>query len=150
MHQIEFALERDLPLMLHIRPSVGTVDAHLDALNILESFKSTEGERLRGTAHFFTSTPEIAQRYIDLGFHITFPGVVTFAKETQEAARTVPLERILVETDSPYASPIPHRGERNEPVFVIDVAKKIAELRGEDPESVRKQLLLNSSKLFSL
>ncbi len=140
---IDFALKHDLPLMLHVR------DAHEDALEILTDTKATaSGSRLRGTAHFFTGTPEIAQRYIDLGFHISFPGVITFAKETEDAVRAVPIERILVETDAPYAAPTPHRGARNEPAFVVEMVKKIAEIKELPEEAVQKQLLENTKALF--
>lgn len=142
---IDFALAHDLPLMLHIR------DAHEDALEILTAAKATvSGSRLRGTAHFFTGSAEAAQRYIDLGFHISFPGVITFAKETENAVRAVPLERILIETDAPYAAPTPHRGARNEPAFVVEMVKKIAEIKELPEERVQEQLLMNARQLFGV
>lgn len=148
--QIEFAVENDLPLMMHIRPSNGKEDAHIDAIEILKSFQKTHGEKVRGNTHFFTGSAEIAKQYVDMGFTIAFPGVITFAEETHDAVREVPLRMILSETDAPYASPEPHRGKRNEPVFVIDTVKKIAEIKGEDLEKVKKTLVSNAIRVFGI
>lgn len=143
--QIEFALEHNLPLMLHIR------DAHEDALRILESYgQRGKTSPLRGTCHFFTGLAEVALKYVELGLYISFPGVITFAKETHDAVIAVPLERILSETDAPYAAPVPYRGERNEPAYVVEVAKKIAEIKQCDGEVVREQLVQNALELFAI
>lgn len=146
--QVVFAAENDLPLMLHIRASEGTTDAHDDVLEILKLHQKTYGNTVRGNSHFFTSTKEIAREYLELGFYISFPGVITFAPELHEVVRDVPLDMMLAETDSPYAAPIPHRGKRNEPLFVIDTIKAIAEIRGEDFEKVSEQLYKNTQDLF--
>jgi TatD DNase family protein len=138
--QIEFAIRYSKPLMLHIR------DAHDDAYEILNRYKG----KVRANLHFFTGSSVLAKKFIELGFTISFPGIITFAKETQEAVKNIPLEKIHAETDSPFAAPIPYRGKRNEPVYVIEVVKKIAEIRGEDFESVRKQLLKNSKDFFGI
>ena len=148
--QIEFAVEHDLPLMLHIRPSQGSENAHEDALEILKSFQNTYGEKVRGNTHFFTGSPEIAKQYVDLGFTIAFPGVITFAEEAQEAVKEVPLNMILSETDSPYAAPVPHRGARNEPAYVVEVTHKIAELKNMDKEEVKKALVENGMRVFGI
>jgi len=148
--QIDFAVKHDLPLMLHIRPSQGTEDAHEDALEILKSFQKTHGEKVRGNTHFFTGSAKMAKQYIDIGFTIAFPGVITFAEETQDAVREVPLEMILSETDAPYASPVPHRGTRNEPSYVAEVVHKIAELKNIDTEEVKKALLQNGMRVFGI
>ncbi len=150
IEQIDFALENDLPLMLHIRPSKDSADAHEDALRILQDYKNEHGEKLRGTCHFFTGTPAVAMQYVELGFYISFPGVITFASETHDAVREVPLERILSETDAPYAAPVPHRGERNEPIFVVEVVKKVAAIKQIDEETVQEQLVINAKKLFAI
>ncbi len=138
--QIEFAVKYKKPLMLHIR------EAYPDAYDILKSYIG----KVKGNVHFFTGTSEWANKFIDLGFTISFPGVITFAKETHEAVKNIPLEMMHAETDSPYATPVPFRGKRNEPSYVIETVKKIAELRGEDLEVVRKQLLENAKKTFGL
>jgi len=148
--QIDFAVKHDLPLMLHIRPSQGTEDAHIDALEILKSFQKMYGEKVRGNTHFFTGSAKIAKQYIDIGFTIAFPGVITFAKETQEAVKEVPLGMILSETDSPYASPVPYRGQRNEPSYVAEVVHKIAEIKNMDTEEVQKTLVQNGMRVFGI
>jgi len=146
--QVVFAAENDLPLMLHVRPTDGTTNAHDDVLEILSLYQKTYGDAIRGNSHFFTSTKEIARKYLELGFFISFPGVITFALELHEVVRDVPLDMMLVETDSPYAAPVPHRGKRNEPVFVIDTIKAIADIRGEDFDVVARQLLKNTQTVF--
>ncbi len=141
--QVSFALDNGLPLMLHIRPSEGSTDAHEDVLEVLKLY-----EGVRGTVHFFTSNKEVAREYVALGFMVSFPGVITFAPELNEVVRDMPLDMILAETDSPYAAPVPHRGKRNEPIFVIDVIKAIAEIRGEDFDHVSNQINENAEMLF--
>ena len=143
--QIEFAIKYDQPLMLHIR------EADDDAYEILQKYEGLPGQgKARGNVHFFTGSTEWAEKFNKLGFTISFPGVITFAKETQDAVRNIPLEMMHVETDSPFAAPIPFRGKRNEPTYVIEIVKKIAELRGENLEVVQKQLLENAKKTFGL
>jgi len=146
--QVVFAAENDLPLMLHIRPSDGTTDAHEDALEVLKLYQKEYGDTVRGNVHFFTSTKEVAREYLALGFTIAFPGVITFAPELEEVVRDVPLDMMLAETDAPYAAPVPHRGSRNEPVFVIDTIKAIAQIRGEEFEVVAEQLTKNAKTVF--
>lgn len=146
--QIRFAAEHDLPLMLHVRPSKGNSDAYRDALEVLDIYQKEYGDTVRGTIHFFTSTREIAREYVMRGFTVSFPGVITFAQELHEVVRDVPLDMMLAETDAPYATPVPHRGERNEPVFVIDTMKAIAEIRGETFEVVAEQLYKNAQTVF--
>ncbi len=142
--QIEFSIKYDKSLMLHIR------DAHDDAYEILKKYP-----KARGNLHFFTGNSELAKKFIALGFTVSFPGVITFpgrtgANETQEAVKNIPLDKMHAETDSPFATPVPYRGKRNEPTYVIEVIKKIAEIRGEDLEKVRTQLLENAKNTFGL
>ena len=148
--QIEFALEHDKPLMLHIRPSQGSYDAYEETLKILEEYKGGVGEKLRGDAHFFAGTPEIAKRFVDLGFYISFTGVITFTHDYDEVVKSVPLDRMFSETDAPYVSPVPYRGQRCEPWHVIPVVEKLAELRGVSAEEMQKQLLENIQRLFGI
>lgn len=147
--QIELAKENNLPLMLHIRPSEGTMDAYEEGLAILEEYKNDWGE-MRGTAHFFVGSTEIAKRFLDLGFYISFSGVITFVKEYEVLVALVPLDRILPETDAPFATPAPYRGTRNQPEYVIEIVKKIAEIKKLPFEQVQMQLLDNTKKLFTL
>ena len=123
--QIELAVSLDLPLMIHCR------DAHQDALAMLESKKRTYGDALRGDVHFFAENIETAKRYFDLGFTISFTGVLTFASQYNEVVAYAPLTHIMSETDAPYVAPVPYRGGRCEPWHVEEVVKKIAEIRKE-------------------
>jgi len=146
--QVRFAIAHNLPLMLHIRASEGSDDAHRDALDVLDTYQKEYGNVVRGNVHFFTATRDIAREYCARGFTISFPGVVTFAPELNEVVRDVPRDMLLVETDSPYAAPHPHRGKRNEPAFVRDVIAYIAQVRGESEEVVRCATRENTQKLF--
>lgn len=147
--QIELAVECDKPLMLHGRPDEG-VDAYMDMLEILAEAKERYGDRLRGNAHFFVGTPDIARQFGDMGFTISLSGVITFAKMYEELVRVVPLEMIHAETDSPYAAPEPHRGKRNTPLYVEHIYEKVAEIKGLGKEEVRLQLLKNAERVFGL
>lgn len=147
--QIELALTTDKPLMLHGRPSKGTMDAYEDMLSILESAKK-ENTNLRGNAHFFAGNIDIAKRFIDIGFTLSFSGVITFAHDYDDVVRYVPLASIHAETDSPYAAPAPFRGQRNTPLMVQEIVARIAVLREEPMEEVRQQLLENARQMFGI
>lgn len=142
--QIELALELDVPIMVHCR------NADDDLISILKKYKSRFGERLRGNIHFFSSDWEHAKEYLDLGFYLSFPGVVTFVRDRDETIKSMPLDRMLVETDAPYVAPHPHRGKRNEPLYVEETAKRIAELRGISFEEVAVATTENAQKLFGI
>ncbi|MDB5259811.1 MAG: sec-independent protein translocase protein TatD DNase family protein [Candidatus Nomurabacteria bacterium] len=148
--QIKLALEVNKPLMVHGRPSKGKMDAYEDMLELLENYEEKHGEKLQGNAHFFVGNIEIAKRFIDIGFTMSFSGVITFASEYEEVVRFIPLEHIHAETDSPYATPVPNRGKRNDPRNVKDVVAKIAEIKGEAGEKVREQLLKNARRTFGI
>ncbi len=142
--QIELALEHDKPLMLHCRA------AYDEVLDILKSYKQKEGEKLRGDAHFFAGSVEQAKKFLDLGFAMSFTGVVTFTRDYDEVVKYLPQDSIMSETDAPFVAPVPHRGKRNEPSFVPEVVRKLAEIREEDLESFRLQLLKNADRVFGL
>lgn len=146
--QIELALELDLPLMLHVRPSEGSMDAYYDVLKILKEYSSNS--RLRGQTHFFAGTKEIIDEFLDLGFYISFTGVVTFAGMYEKLVKHVPMDKILSETDAPYVSPIPHRGTRNEPSYVREVLGKIARIKKVDEHEMAEQVMKNAQKLYRL
>lgn len=149
--QIDFALAHNLPLMLHVRDGdKALADAHRDVLALLAQKKGMAGDRLRGNVHFFSQTIDIAQEYFALDFTISFTGVITFSDEYDEVVRKAPLDHIMSETDCPYVTPVPYRGKRNEPMFVEEVVKKIAELRGEDFETVRTALVSNATRVFNI
>jgi TatD DNase family protein len=145
--QIELAIETRLPLMLHIRPEQGMMDAYDDAIAILKEYKALH-PILTGTAHFFVGDQRIAQAFLDLGFYISFSGVITIFPEYEEIVRFVPIDRILPETDAPFAAPLPYRGTRCEPQYVIEVVKKIAEIKELPIETVQRHLLQNTKILF--
>mgnify|MGYP001562424849 CR=1 FL=1 len=147
VRHLDLAKEVNKPVIIHCR------DAHDDLLKIL----SLEVRPPSGVMHFFTGNLEQAKNYIDLGFYISFSGVITFPPRKgksigayDETIKNIPLEKILIETDCPYVAPIPYRGKRNEPRFVRNVALKIAELRGVSFEDVAKQTTKNANKLFGV
>ena len=144
--QIEIALDLDLPISLHVR------DAGTDLMVHLRDVHVTAGPRLRGVWHCFTENPEYALEAIDYGFYISIPGIVTFpkAENVRAAAKDVPLNRLIVETDSPYLAPIPHRGRTNEPAFVVETVKKIAELKGLSFEEVAAATTANARAAYEL
>ena len=144
--QIELALEVNKPLIIHCR------DAHDDALDILKSYPPAGGQasKLRGVLHFFSGTWEQAQRYFELGFLISFTGVITFVNNYNEAIKKSPLEKIMVETDAPFVAPVPYRGQRNEPFYVKEVAQKIADIKGISYQEVAKVTTENAIKLFNI
>lgn len=136
--QVEFAIKHNKPLMIHTR------DSYDDVFEILNQYRG----KVRGNLHFFAGNLEMANKFIDLGFTISFTGVITFARDYDEVIKNVPLDKIHAETDAPFVAPIPYRGKRNEPSYVIEVVKKIAEIRGEEVEVVRLQLLQNANGIF--
>jgi TatD DNase family protein len=139
---IRLAKEVGKPLMIHARPSKGTMDAYDDVIEILKDCN------VRANFHFFVGDIATAQKILDLGCTMSFDGPITFARDYDELIRFLPLESIMVETDAPYAAPIPHRGKRNEPFYVVEIAKAIASIRGEDENIVREKLLEKSKKMF--
>jgi TatD DNase family protein len=147
---IALAVAVDKPLMLHGRSSPKTMDAYEDMCDMIGNAQAKHGDKVRGNFHFFAGNVDIAKRALELGFTVSFPGVITFASQYDDVVRYVPLDRMHGETDAPYAAPIPFRGHRNEPNHVREVYKRIAELRGEDAEYVRLRLLENAKKLFHI
>ena len=140
---ITAAKQAGKPLIIHSR------DAKEDTLRILEEESAGEAG---GVMHCFTGDWDMAKRAMDLNFYISFSGIVTFksARELQEVATRMPAERYLVETDSPYLAPVPHRGKPNQPAFVRHVAEFIAELRGESYEQVAAETTRNFEHLFKV
>lgn len=139
---IQAARQTKLPLIIHTRSS------SQDTLAIM---KEEGAEEARGVMHCFTETWEVAQASMDMGFYISFSGIVTFKKalELQEVARRMPLDRILIETDSPYLAPVPHRGKLNDPSKVIHVAEMIATLRSVSASAIEKASTENFFNLFN-
>ena len=141
--QLELAYELDLPVIIHCR------EAANEMIDICKDF-SKKGKCPRGVLHCWTGTPNEMSQFLDLGFYISFSGIVTFPKanDIHECARIVPSDRYLIETDSPFLAPVPHRGKRNEPAFVENVANFMAELRSTDLITIAKESSKNAEDLF--
>jgi TatD DNase family protein len=140
---IRAALQTDLPLVIHTR------SASDDTIAILKE----EGQgKARGVFHCFTETEAVARAALDLGFHISFSGILTFknAADLREVARFVPMDRCLIETDSPYLAPAPHRGKLNSPAYVSFVAQQLAEIKGMSVDEVGRITTKNFEDLFSV
>lgn len=150
LRQMELAQAAQLPIVIHCRPSAGSDNAWDDCLNLLEQHWRASG--LGGILHCFTGPWPYAKRALDLGFMISFAGNVTFpkAQAIRDAAKEVPLERMLIETDSPFLAPVPHRGRRNEPWFVKEVARQLGEIRGLSTEDIGAQTASNFYDFFKL
>jgi TatD DNase family protein len=148
--QMELAAEAKLPIVIHCRPSDGSDDAWEDCLGLIEERWAPKG--IGGILHCFTGNWAQAKRALDIGFMISFAGNVTFPKAQQirDAALEVPLERMLIETDSPYLAPVPHRGKRNEPAFVKETARRLGELRGLSMDELGERTSQNFCKFFKI
>lgn len=148
---LSLAHAADLPVVIHCREALGRL------AEIIQS-EQDRGVRCRGVVHCFTGSWEEAKPLLDLGFFLSFSGVVTFPVKTIQSAEAhvhrvierMPLERMLIETDAPYLTPVPHRGEKNEPAHVVHVAQKIAQLRLKTEEEIARQTTENAIELFHL
>ena len=149
--QLELAENHNMPIIIHCR------DAYNDLLDILKEYKTSDWN---GVVHCYTASWEIAKEFVDLGFYVGFTGIVTYYNdktkkgdyepEIYRTIKNMPLDRILIETDCPYLSPVPERGKRNEPLFVKNVAEKIAQIRKMSFEEIEKQTSENAIKLFNI
>lgn len=152
--QIELSLEVKKPLMIHCR------DAFPDLIEILKFYKNKFDnlpERAPGVVHFFTGTPDDARALLELGFSFTFGGAVTFPPrkgktvgDYDEVVKLIPIDRILSETDAPYITPAPNRGKRNEPAYIPEIVKKLAELKGVTAEEMKAQVWENAQRIFGV
>jgi TatD DNase family protein len=140
---IAAARQSGLPLIVHSR------DADEETVELLE--EGAKAGSLSGVIHCFSSTAYLAERALALGFYLSLSGIVTFRKATelQAIARTIPADRLLVETDSPYLAPVPYRGKRNEPAYVAETAKFVADLRGVAVETLAEESTANFHRLFA-
>jgi TatD DNase family protein len=149
IRSIDLANELKKPLMLHVRSNENR-SAYTDALEILESHSETGGN-----FHFFAGSWGEAKLLLDAGFTLSFTGAITYPPKTggvnyAEIIKNAPLDMIMSETDSPYVAPVPYRGKRNEPLYVQEVVKRIAEIKGLEPEEVKKTLVANAFRVFDL
>lgn len=142
--QLRAARECDLPVVIHTR------EAEAETIEILKS--EYEGAQRRGVFHCFSGSLELARQAIEIGFMISFSGIVTFKKadELRTIAKQVPLDRLLIETDCPYLTPIPYRGKRNEPAYVVEVARCLAGLHGVELEEMGRITSENFNRFFGL
>src|SRR5579872_1476259 len=150
IRQMELARAAKLPIVIHCRPSEKSADAWEDCLALIEQHWKTSG--LGGVLHCFTSTWPHAKRALDMGFMISFAGNVTFpnAQQIRDSALQVPLDRMFIETDSPFLAPVPFRGKRNEPAYVKEVARQIGELRSISTDEGGAQTSKNFYRFFHL
>jgi TatD DNase family protein len=145
--QLDLARRMDLPAIVHVRDRDGRWDAYDDVARAIEAVPG-----VRGVIHCYTGDAAHAERYLAAGFYVSFAGILTFPKgeNVRAAARAVPPERTLVETDAPFLAPIPHRGSRNEPAFVAETCRAWAALRGLDEAEARGVTAANARRLFRL
>lgn len=145
--QVGFAVEHDLPIIIHNR------DGSEEIIRTLKKYSKYHGSRLKGVAHCFTQDWELAREYLDLGFYISFSGIITFpsaGEDLTHVVKKVPHNRYLIETDAPYLAPQGHRGEVNYPKYVKIVAEKVAELRNIPFSEVEKESVSNTQRIFSI
>ena len=140
--QLDLASSLNMPVIIHSR------EANSDVFEILKKRKG----KVEGVIHCFSGDVNLAFSYIDMGYYISIPGTVTYKKASlvQEVAAHIPLERLLLETDAPFLTPVPKRGKRNEPAFIVHTAEKIAQLRHLDFEAIARQANENAREIFSL
>lgn len=157
--QIELANECKKPMMLHIRngersssQSIPERNAYFDALELLKKHLDVKGlpAGRRGDVHFFAGGLEEAKAFLDFGFTLSFTGVITFTHDYDEVIKSTPIDMIMTETDSPYVTPVPYRGKRNEPVYVREVVKKIAQIKNLSEEEVAKAIIQNAKRVFGI
>ncbi|MEA3398942.1 MAG: TatD family hydrolase [Patescibacteria group bacterium] len=144
--QIKLANEVNKPLMLHIRNNPkNELNAYQDVLELLKKYS-----KVKGDVHFFAGSMKDAKDFLDFGFTLSFTGVITFTKNYDEIIKMVPNKMIMAETDSPYVAPVPHRGKRNEPLYVKEVVKRIAEIKGISEEKMAEIIVQNAKRVFDI
>lgn len=145
LKHIKIAEELNKPLMIHARPSKNSMDAYNDVLDILDSHKN-----IKANFHFFVGDIEVAKRIIDRGFTVSFDGPITFSRDYDEVIKILPIESIMAETDSPFAAPAPYRGKKATPLMVVEVIKKIAEIKEISLENAVLSLRENTKRVFGV
>ncbi len=145
--QAQIALSVGKALMIHCRPSKGTDDAYEDLLSILSAPIYAP---LKKVLHFYVGSSAMTKKFVDAGFYFTFGGVITFSRDYDATIAVIPMDRILMETDAPYVAPMPYRGKRNEPSFVVESAKKMAELKGVSYNEMERITEENTKHVFSI
>lgn len=143
IQQVELSHDVKKPLMIHCRK------AFEDLVSLLRA-TSHKLQANDGVIHFFSGTVDDARKLLNLGFSFSFGGVITFARDYDPAVRYTPIDRIVLETDAPYITPVPYRGKRNEPAYIVEVAKKFAELKGVSLEQAAEQTTANARRIFGI
>jgi TatD DNase family protein len=141
---MELARELDLPVEIHTR------EAEEDTIFELRKWTIQGGKPVTGLMHCFSGSQKLADAALEMGFYISLSGVITFknAETLRDVVKTIPLDRIFIETDAPFLAPIPMRGKKNEPAFVVHTAKKVCEIKGVSEQELSAQIKINSKKLF--
>jgi len=145
--QIQFAIKHDKTLMIHCRDVKNSNLVYEETYKTLKKYK-LENPALRIHLHFFAGDLEIAKKFLELDCTFSFTGVITFANQYDEVIKFLPLEKIMSETDAPFVAPVPYRGKRNEPAYVLEVIKKLAELKGISIEELTAQIAKNVERIF--
>lgn len=143
---LELAKELNKPLMIHCRPSAGTNDAYQEIFKILKP----RIPPLKTIMHFYAGSLVMARQFLELGCYFTFGGVITFARDYDDVIKYIPLDQILLETDAPYVAPAPYRGKRNESAYIVETAKKLAEIKGINFETAAVKTTENASRVFKI
>jgi TatD DNase family protein len=143
LEQIKLAYEVKKPLMIHCR------EAYADTIKILKENVSILNSS-PGIFHFYSGNMDDTKEIVEMGFYFTFGGVITFSRDYDERIRMIPMDKILSETDAPYVAPVPYRGKRNEPVYVVEVVKKLALIKGVSFEEMAEQIWKNAQKIFGI
>jgi TatD DNase family protein len=146
LEQANLARELNKALMIHCRPSKGTDDAYKDLVELLNPIPQT----LNPIVHFYVGSLDMTKKLVDMGFYFTFGGVITFARDYDESIKYIPLDRILFETDAPYVAPLSERGKRNEPAFILETAKKMAEIKGLEYDKILEITTENAQEIFKI
>ena len=144
--QIRIAEEVGKPLMIHCRPTKGTDDAYEDLAALFDARRP----QVPAIVHFFVGSSGVARRLMAHGCHFTFGGAITFARDSDEAIRLIPRDRILAETDAPFVAPVPYRGQRNEPAYVGEVVRRLAEIWGVGPEDAALGTASAARRVFGI
>lgn len=144
--QIKLAQQLQKPLMLHCRASKGVDDAYEDLLDVLQS----SDFRHSSVLHFYAGSLAMTKKFVDAGYYFTFGGVITFGADYDEIVKYIPMDHIMLETDAPYVAPMPYRGKRNEPHYIIETAKKLAFLKNEPVEKILEMTASTATKIFNL
>lgn len=143
--QIELSIKHNIPLMLHVRPTKDTFDAYEDTLEVLDKYPKVQ----KANFHFFAGNLDVLNEIIKRNFSVSYTGVITFAKEYEELVKNTPLCNLHAETDAPYVAPVPFRGQLCTPAMVIKVIEKIAQIKDQTLDEVKKQLNINANQFFS-